>query len=100
MSLTLVFAKPRFASVWIAASSPAPSVEAPRVEAPRVEAPRVEAPRVERAPGKARLACPNDMALVAGDACAEVTQRCLEWLPQPSGSPPRCARFEPNASCN
>jgi len=43
--------------------------------------------------------CPADMLLVQGESCPKVTQRCLEWLPLLKGSPPRCARFEPNARC-
>jgi sulfatase modifying factor 1 len=46
-----------------------------------------------------RGSCPADMLMVDGAACSEVEQRCLAWLPELPGSPPRCARFAPNASC-
>jgi sulfatase modifying factor 1 len=50
--------------------------------------------------GGERAPCPRDMVLVDGQSCPDVEQRCLEWLPQPAGSPPRCAVFEPNPVCN
>ena len=62
-------------------------------EAKTSRSPRAKGPVAARGP------CPADMTMIAGASCPDVEQQCLEWLPELPGSPPRCARFAPNAVC-
>ncbi len=77
-------------------SAPPPSEPRPRSEGDAGGAARTS--RGSRA-GRSTARCPADMIYVDGIACDEVEQRCLEWLPQLPGSPPRCAVFAPNSVC-
>jgi hypothetical protein len=51
---------------------------------------------------QARSACPEGMALVDGEYCPNVEQRCLEWM-DPAGTPYehfRCKRYAKPAVCH
>ena len=63
----------------------------------------VASPPTDTAEGTMTMssACPKDMALVAGNFCRAVEQRCLEYARRPEGDPDpsRCARFERPSRC-
>lgn len=82
------------ASAAVAAPVAAPAMPRAAVEPPAPEPSVVEKARAE--PG----ACPADMALVEGNHCRSVEQRCLEHLErQGAEDEARCVRFESPTAC-
>jgi hypothetical protein len=70
-----------------------------RIASPsRPPAAEPDAASVDQAPA---APCPADMALVEGDFCRHVEQRCLAYAQDPKGGPDRsrCARFEQPSRC-
>jgi sulfatase modifying factor 1 len=65
-------------------------------EPPLASTAAAPSPRRRASPTGVSGPCPRDMVLVEGDECAEVSQPCLEWLPEPTGEKMRCARFAPS----
>lgn len=71
-----------------------PVAKKPRRRVKKAKPARAEAPKTE--PKVQAPVCPEGMALVEGDFCRAVEQRCLEQLSSPDGGADenRCARFE------
>lgn len=72
-----------------------PSAEASPIGTATLALASTPAPREARATVREPSACPEGMALVEGEYCPEVEEKCLEWMDPPSSRYHRfrCARY-------